>query len=275
MKRILIPAVCLSLSALLGASGVVAQEPGHDDDHGHDHGVEADAHPAAGDELPTVAVTRWTDTMELFMEYPEMVATRSGRFIIHLTVLEGFQPVREGKVTLTFTTTDGSREVRTAESLLREGIFAPDIGLKEPGAYRFELAYEGPGVSSTFTIPGFRVHASAGEIHAHGDESGGEIAFLKEQQWKIPFATATATEREMKRSVWAIGQVLPSPSAYVEIAAPIDGIVQGADAGDLALPGARVARGQTVARIAPPLQGDGWTGSQLALAQAKRNYERA
>ena len=79
----------------------------------------------------------------------------------------------------------------------------------------------------------------------------------------------------MKRSVWAIGQVMPSPSAYVEIAAPIDGIVQGADAGDLALPGARVARGQVVARIAPPLQGDGWTGSQLALAQAKRNYERA
>ena len=275
MKRIPILAVCLSLTALLVASGVVAQEPGHDDDHGHDHGVGADAHPAAGDELPTVAVTQWTDTMELFMEYPEMVAMHSGRFIIHLTVLEGFQPVRAGKVTLTFTAADGSREVRTAETLLREGIFAPDIGLKEPGTYRFELAYEGQGVSSTFTISGFRVHASAGEVHAHGDESGGEIAFLKEQQWKIPFATATATEREMKRSVWAIGQVMPSPSAYVEIAAPIDGIVQGADAGDLALPGARVARGQVVARIAPPLQGDGWTGSQLALAQAKRNYERA
>ncbi len=276
MKRIPTLAVCLSLFALLGAPRAVAQDHGHDhgDDHGHDHGVEADAHPA-GDELPTVAVTQWTDTMELFMEYPEMVAARSGRFIIHLTVLEGFQPVRAGKVTLTFTAADGSREVRSADTLLREGIFAPDIGLREPGSYEFELAYEGPGASSTFTIPDFRVHASAAAIHSHGDESGDEIAFLKEQQWKIPFSTATATQREMKRSVWAIGQVLPSPAAYVEITAPIDGIVQGADAGALALPGAFVTRGQVVARIAPPLQGDGWTGSQLALAQAERNYERA
>lgn len=280
MKRMpTLLAACLGLLALLGASGAVAQDQdhGHDhaDDHGHDHGVEAAAHPAPGDELPTVAVTRWTDTMELFMEYPELVAGHAGRFIIHLTVLDGFQPVRAGQVTLTFTAADGSREVRTATTLLREGIFAPEISLERPGAYGFELAYAGPGVAATFTVPGFRVHASAAQIHVHGDEAGDEIAFLKEQQWKLPFATATATEREMKRSVWAIGQVLPSPSAYVEIAAPIDGIVQGADAGDLALPGARVERGQVVARIAPPLQGDGWTGSQLALAQARRNFERA
>ncbi|MGD9548987.1 MAG: efflux RND transporter periplasmic adaptor subunit [Candidatus Krumholzibacteriia bacterium] len=280
MKLLPTLAVCLSLFALVGAPGALAQDHGHDHgdaptgDHGHDHGVEAAAHPA-GDELPTVAVTQWTDSMELFMEYPEMVAASSARFIIHLTILDGFQPVREGKVILTFTKSDGSREVRTADSLLREGIFAPDIGLRDPGSYEFELTYQGPGVTSTFMIPDFRVHASAAAIHAHGDEAGDEITFLKEQQWKIPFATATATEREMKRSVWAIGQVLPSPTAYVEIAAPIDGIVQGADAGDLALPGAHVQRGQVVARIAPPLQGDGWTASQLALAQAERNYERA
>lgn len=277
MNRIPILAAYLVFFAILGWQGAAAQDHGHDhgDDDGHAHGVETDVHPAAADEMPTVAVTQWTDSMELFMEYPEMVAMRSARFIIHLTILEGFQPVREGMVTLTFTAADGSREVRTAKALLREGIFAPDIGLKEPGAYGFELAYEGPGVSSTFKIPGFRVHASAADGHVHGDEPGDEIVFLKEQQWMVPFATATASEREMKRAVWAIGQVLPSPSAYVEIAAPIDGIVQGADAGDLALPGARVRRGQVVARIAPPLQGDGWTASRLALAQAERNYERA
>ncbi|MBU2501402.1 efflux RND transporter periplasmic adaptor subunit [bacterium] len=241
-------------------------------DDGHDHGPAADTHDEAP---PTVAVTQWTDTMELFMEYPEMVAMQSGRFIIHLTVLEGFQPVRDGRVTLEFTDAGGRREVRTADTLLREGIFAPDVGLKDAGAYDFTLKYEGPGASSTFHIPHFEVHAAAAGIHAHAGGPEGDIAFLKEQQWKIPFATAPAVRREMLRAVWAIGQVLPDPRASIEITAPIAGIVQAAGPDDLILPGARVGRGDVVARISPPLQGDGWTGSRLALAQAERNYRRA
>jgi len=261
MKRLLIIAACLVLSVVVDATGSRAQE------HGHDHG--------AADEVPTVAVTRWTETMELFMEYPEMVAMRSGRFIVHLTVLDGFRPVRDGRITLTFTAPDGRREVRTADTVLRDGVFMPDIGLKDPGVYRFDLAYEGPDASSTFRIPDLRVHATADAVHAHGDESDDGIVFLKEQQWLIPFATAAAAERELKRSVRAIGQVLPAPSAYVEIATPVDGVVQVVAEGDLALPGAAVSRGEVVARIAPTLQGDGWTASRLALNQARRDYERA
>ncbi len=40
-------------------------------------------------DTPSVAVTQWTDHMELFMEYPVLVAGEPGRFIIHLTVLNG------------------------------------------------------------------------------------------------------------------------------------------------------------------------------------------
>jgi len=233
MKQFLSMTVCLNLLFVFQAQSVTAQ------DHGHDHGANAAEH-AQEVEVPTVAVTQWTDSMELFMEYPEMVAMRSGRFIIHLTVLDGFQPVREGKVTLGFTAPNGAREVRTADTLLREGIFAPDIGLRDAAEYAFDLTYEGPGVSSTFRIPGFRVYASTDAIHAHAEDVGDEIVFLKEQQWKIPFATAPAVQREMKRSIWAIGQVLPAQTAYVEIAAPINGTVLATDAGDLALPGAYV-----------------------------------
>ncbi len=259
MNRCPYLAVGLSLLLSLPAHIVAGQ------DHGHAH----------GDEIPTVAVTQWTDTMELFLEYPEMVAMRSGRFVVHLTVLDGFQPVREGTVTCTFTAPGRAPEVRSTDALLREGVFAPDIGLKDAGDYELDLRYEGSGVSGTFRISGFRVHASAEAIHAHAHDTSDEIVFLKQQQWKIPFATEPAAEREMKQSVWAIGQVLPAPTAYVEIASPIDGIVQAADVGDLALPGAHVKHGDVVARIAPPLQGDGWTASRLALAQAERDFERA
>lgn len=276
MKRLTIFIPCLVLIAVAAATRIGAQDHGHDhaDDHDHDHGVESAAHPAEQD-MPTIAVTRWTDTMELFMEYPEPVAGRPGRFIIHLTVLDGFRPVRAGEITLVFTAADGSREVRIADSLLRDGIFAPDIRLEDPGVYRLDLTYEGPGASGTFSVADVHVLASADAVHAHRDEAADGIALLKEQQWRLPFATEAAVARELKRSVWAIGQVLPAPTAYVEITAPSDGIVQAVEDGDLALPGQRVARGDVVARIAPPLQGDGWTASRLALAQAQRNHERA
>ncbi|MCK4774811.1 MAG: HlyD family efflux transporter periplasmic adaptor subunit, partial [Candidatus Krumholzibacteria bacterium] len=228
------------------------------------------------DEIPSVAVTQWTDQMELFMEYPLLVINEPGRFIIHLTILDGFQPVREGGVSLVFTGPTGKTHEIEATELLREGIFVPSVELPEPGAYEFRLSYLGPEVRDTFHIDDFVVYPAADAIKAETEEDADdEIVFLKEQQWKIPFATAEAEVREIKRAVWAIGEVLPSPRAYAEIVAPVDGIVQIAANDNLALPGSAVRRGDVLATITPPMQGDSWVDSRLAFEQAKRNYERA
>ncbi|MBD3335708.1 MAG: efflux RND transporter periplasmic adaptor subunit [Candidatus Eisenbacteria bacterium] len=262
-------------------------EAGHDDhehsageDHaGHEHTpAEDDGHDghAHGTETPSVAITQWTDEMELFMEYPVLAAGSPGRFIIHLTILDGFQPVRAGRVTLSFRGADGTSHEVVASELLREGIFAPAVRLPRAGAYDFDLSYRGPGATGSFQIDDFTVYANIKAIPpAAEEEASDEITFLKEQQWKIPFATSEAVTRGMKRAVWAIAEVLPAPTAYVEIVAPIDGVLQAGNGGDLALPGSRVGRGDVVATIVPPLKGEGWAASRLAFAQAERNFERA
>jgi cobalt-zinc-cadmium efflux system membrane fusion protein len=245
------------------------------DDRPHGDNSESQNH---GDNkvTPSVAVTQWTDHMELFMEYPVLVANQPGRFIIHLTTLDGFQPVRVGAVKLSFTGLEDTTHEIEAKGLLREGIFAPYVELPKPGAYEFQLSYAGPEIHSTFHIGDFVVYPAADVIPAvAADEPGGEIGFLKEQQWKIPFATAEAEVREIKRSTWAIGEVLPSPRAYAEIVAPVAGILQIATGDNLALPGSSVRRGDVVATLVSPLQGDGWVSSRLSYEQAKRNYERA
>ncbi|MCB2229837.1 efflux RND transporter periplasmic adaptor subunit [bacterium] len=246
-------------------------------EHGHEHGEEAgDGHGHDGEEGESRAVTLWTDKMELFMEYPVLTANQPGRFIIHLTILDGFQPVREGGVKLTFVTSDGHAHHVVETELLREGIFTPTVELHDVGTHEFAIVYNGPEVRDSFNISGFAVYASADQIpHSEEVESGDEISFLKEQQWKIPFATAETDTREVKRAVWAIGDVLPSPNAYVEIVSPVDGIVHVGESGRLALPGSMVRRGSTVATITPPVQGQGWASSRLAFEQAKRDYERA
>ncbi len=246
-------------------------------DHGHEHAEDTDNGQAHNDDVgESRAVTHWTDEMELFMEYPVMTANKPGRFIIHLTILDGFQPVREGAVKLSFVTNDGHSHDVVETELLREGIFTPTVELHDVGNYEFALVYNGPEVRDSFNISGFAVYASADQIpHSEEVEIGDEISFLKEQQWKIPFATAESETREVKRSVWAIGDVLPSPNAYVEIVSPVDGIVHVGESGRLALPGILVKRGATVATITPPVQGQGWASSRLAFEQAKRDYERA
>ena len=247
------------------------------DDHGHDHASEAeDGHAHGEEERESRAVTLWTDKMELFMEHPIPAANKPGRFIIHLTILDGFQPIREGAVKLTFVTPDGHAHHVVETELLREGIFTPTVELHDVGAYEFALVYNGPEVRDSFDIDGFEVYASAADIpHGEQVDSGDEISFLKEQQWKIPFATTAAETREIKRSAWAIGDVLPSPNAYVEIVSPVDGVVHVGESGQLALPGSIVKRGATVATITPPVLGQGWASSRLAFEQAKRDYERA
>lgn len=246
-------------------------------DQGHEHAEEAgDGHAHGSDEGESRAITLWTDKMELFMEYPVLTANEPGRFIIHLTILDGFQPVRDGAVTLSFVTPDGHSHDVVGTELLREGIFTPTVTLQDVGNYAFALVYNGPVVRDSFRIEGFAVYALADRIpHSEQVESGDEIGFLKEQQWKIPFATAKVETREVKRAVWAIGDVLPSPNAYVEIVSPVDGIVHVGASGQLALPGSVVKRGATVATITPPVQGQGWASSRLAYEQAKRDYERA
>ena len=65
---------------------------------GDDHAHEA----TAENEPPSRAVTLWTDKMELFMEFPLLTVNSSARFIVHLTTVDDFQPVRSGEIRLEF-----------------------------------------------------------------------------------------------------------------------------------------------------------------------------
>ena len=56
--------------------------------HTHDH----DDIP----KIPTISITQWTPKMELFMEHESAVVGNEIKFIIHLTMMDDFKPVREG-----------------------------------------------------------------------------------------------------------------------------------------------------------------------------------
>jgi membrane fusion protein, heavy metal efflux system len=247
-----------------------------DDDQDHVEEAEADGHEGhdhAEDEHPSVAVTKWSDGMELFMEYPVLIAGEGGRFIIHLTHLDGFQPVRSGQVELVFRDSHGHGFRVSEPNLLREGIFAPTVEIGHTGQLDFTLIYTGENTSASFVIDDFVVVGSDGELPHSDEEALGSISFLKEQQWKIPFATIQAEVREMRSAVTGVATVASHPDASMSIVAPVAGIIGQTH---LFAPGQEVREGDSIFTLLPLLDTEGsWADLQSRWEQATTDWERA
>ncbi len=233
--------------------------------------------PGIEPEAATIAITQWTDKMEIFMEYETAVVGQEIKFIIHLTTMADFQPVCEGKVTLNFIQPNGSNMSIEKDELLREGIFTPVKIFETAGDYNFKINYQGAKATESFFIGTFRVYATFSDIPTNKEEDAGEeITYLKEQQWKTSFATDVARVRPVKSAVQAVGEVRPRPSSYAEIISPVEGIMSITSADKLVNPGQQINKGQTMAVIMPPLATqNSWTEIYLYYEQYKTEYERA
>jgi len=240
-------------------------------------GCHSDDHTISQMEAPTVSTTKWTDKMEIFMEYETPVAGHEIKFIIHLTNLRDFQPVRDGKVSLNFLKPDGKNISIEKDNLLREGIFTPINTFQESGDYSFSLQYQGSNISETFTFDSFTVYSSFEEVAENNENSvDEEITFLKEQQWKLDFATEEAQVREIKTAIHTFGEVRPQPASYAEIVSPVEGIISIEAAGQLVNPGQKVQKGQILAVLVPPLAAqDSWAEIYLNYEAARAEFERA
>jgi RND family efflux transporter MFP subunit len=215
------------------------------DDHTHDDAGHS--HDAEEAERPTVAVTRWTERTELFMEYPVFVAGESGRSAIHVTDLVDFSPLVEGEAIVELRSADGGvLEFRDGPS--RPGIFGVDLQVETAGSYEMSLRVDAPGLQDLHELGPVTVHPSGAPPAAEEDEEDG-ISFLKEQQWTLEFGTVVASQRTLRSSVTVPAVVRPRAGGEAVLAAPVPGRIDPAVA--VPLPGSRVRAGAALARIVP------------------------
>ncbi|HWR54002.1 MAG TPA: efflux RND transporter periplasmic adaptor subunit [Bryobacteraceae bacterium] len=230
----------------------------------------------------TIAVTNWTDKTELFMEYQPLVTTAKRRFAIHFTDLSNFKPLTKGTVTVALKQDGGAAQTFTVEGPSRPGIFGLDVQPARPGAYGMSVSLDAPGIRDTHEVGEVKVYASEREIQPAAEEPDEEqVAFLKEQQWALDFATAIAATRSMRESVVVTGDVRPRSGGEVEVTAPVTG--QLAATGRLPVIGTAVSQGDTLATVVPltPAPADrpslefGVSGAKTALELARRDLARA
>lgn len=232
-------AVAVSALCLLGGCG--RQEPAPTD--------------AAAPELPTADVTRWSDTTELFMEYPTLVAGRTALFAVHLTRLSDFQAVTAGRAALEFTPEMGGTPTRLiGPAPARPGIFRVEAEAPPAGRYRWTLALESADLNDRHDLGSIAVFADEASARAAGSPEGADdataISYLKEQQWTNPFATAVVRDAEVRTSLRVPATVHPLPGGEAIVAAPAAGRLI---AETLPSIGDRVRAGQTLARLEPRL----------------------
>lgn len=224
---------------------------------GDDAAEEAHAHGTA--------VTVWTDSTELFFEYPPMIAGGPGEaWAIHVTRLADYSPIEEGALTLAFRGPDGRVLTNTSDAPARPGIYTPAPQLPAPGTY--ELVMDVDGLEDRIDAGEIEVFSSAEDVPASAEDDGA-ITFLKEQQWSIDFGIATATERAIPYAIDVSGEIIPAAGRVAEVSAPVSGLALAGANLAAPSPGDRVSAGQTLAILSP-------TADDNSYARAKSNVER-
>ena len=231
-------------------------------------------------EIGVVVVTQWNDSTELFLEYPHPVAgQQTGNWAIHLSDMEDFRPIRSGRLTVTFRSEEDRVETFLVEAPARDGIFLLDPLVEKAGNYRVELSLASPQVNSLHVLSQVSVFSSFEEASAveDGEDDGGAagIAFLKEQQWVIPFVLEPVAEHEVQRTVPAPGEIVPPDGALVQVSALVDGIAPADKNRNAPSVGERVQEGQILVVLAPTAQEGGFAQARSRVEGLVREVQRS
>jgi len=232
----------------------------------------------AGDETPTLDVTNWTDTSELFMEYPPLVAGQTVRFAVHLTRLSDFSAVSAGRPRIEMTPdAGGSPTTVPGTDPLRPGAFRVEGALPAAGRYRWALVIDAPDLKDRHELGMATVFADQASANAdaekHGADDPAAISYLKEQQWTNPFATVLVRDGEVRSSIRVPATIHPLPGGEAVVAAPAAGRLV---ADVLPSIGDRVKAGQILARLEPRLSaGADRATLEAEVAEARTGVEAA
>lgn len=258
-----------SLAALLAASvGWGCQtEQGHGDhNHGHDHG----GHEAAEEEAEPIAITRWTNDYELFVELPPPAPNEPVPYHAHVTRLSDFGAVTEGTFRVRFMKGSEVVSEATQQGVKRPGIFVFEAAAPPAGEYVLEMRYEVDGKVDVFDCGTIAVTDRPARA---AEESGSPITFLKESQWKIPFGTAWAVEQPIAKELEVPAVVEPAASDQLTIGAPTAGRFFYAPKLALA-EGLRVKKGDVIGSIAPTVAGEDFSRLQIAVDESRLAREQ-
>jgi len=238
------------------------------------------ASPAARPEAAEpLKATVWTARGELYLEYAPLVAHRKERFAIHLTRLSDFRAVKDARCQVAL---GGNTESQAfaCDPSTHPGIFGANVEPTSAGQQRLRIRVYGKDLNETFDAGPVKIAADASSAEKPPESKEETIAFSKEQQWALDFATELVAGRELRENLRVAAETLPRAGGEAVVIAPVAGrlVVDKALAA-----GTAVEQGAELASVLPPVNAvSDLTSLQLAeteanviLEQAQRDRARA
>ncbi len=213
-----------------------------------------EAAPVETVEAEPWSVTAWGERYEVFPEVDPLIAGESSPAHTHVTALADFSPLSEGAVEIVLRG-PGGEETFGASTPVRPGIFNIELQPKSPGEY--ELLFRISAAPGSEEIPGGAVRVGSAEtpggvaravLPTEPSDPGEPISFLKEQQWRTPFATAWVRSGAIASSVRGLARVRPPAGGDAMLTASVDGVVQSSP---WPFPGQAVRRGEVLFQLIP------------------------
>jgi RND family efflux transporter MFP subunit len=221
-------------------------------------------------------VTHWTDRTELFIEFPSLVVGKKVRFAVHITDLRTFKPVAAGVVDVTIRRTGAAPLSFATTEPTRPGIFDVDVTVPEAGTYAFAVGLRSATLEDVHEVAALRVYRTEEEAALAPDTKPTEesIAFLKEQQWTLDFATEVVALHSLRASLTAPATIEPRTGGVAEVTVPFAArLVQ---RGALLAVGTTVKEGQVLGGLVPPTSSPAdLPALELARAEAHAALELA
>jgi len=172
----------------------------------------------------TISATKWTDKLELFVEFRPFVTGEPTRFAAHFTNLKNYKPISDAVVSVKLI---GKTKVSdSVDSALRPGIFAPTIVPDQPGIYslNFEITFE--DINEVVELGEFEVFRTRQEAEEESISLvEGEITYLKEQAWKTDFSIIEVLKRNFNERVLVSGEIEFNTSQYSTVSTPAAGML--------------------------------------------------
>jgi RND family efflux transporter MFP subunit len=211
---------------------------------------ESGSHEAADPASEPWAVTAWGERYEIFAETAPLVAAQPAVSNVHVTVLNGFAPLKAGTVSAVLRGA-GAEQVFHQDKPKREGIFSVEVKPASQGDFDLIYRVDGPEGAEEIEAGAVRVgslESPGGPTRTEESSHLGSISFLKEQQWRTEFGTMTVQEGKLRDSAVAPGRVAPVAGGEATLTSPLDATVSPEP---WPFPGQDVSRGRIVLRLTP------------------------
>lgn len=210
-------------------------------EHSHAHQEHThDSHTHTTDNGSLQELTLYSDAHELFVQLHPLIAGNESHVTTYITRLSDFKPIAETPVMVALVV--GADTVRHTINPLHRGIYEFKIAPKKSGKGVLQYVFKHDAEEAVLSLPVSvaeachhheheghhhheHVHSPANEEH-HAHAPVNAFSFLKEQSWKIDFATDVASKSKFNGTIKVAAQVTTMPDNLTTLVAATAGRVR-------------------------------------------------